>query len=371
MKLTTRIVHVWIGAAFVLSSAGCRTQASTDPNASAPATGRPPVAVTVTPAQLATITDSVDVVGSLAPKFFADVKSEVSGTVTAVYVTDWVPVKKGEPMASLDTSETEAAIEALKAGEAQARVFEARAARERDRAMQLRQFGLITDQALDEAKTTFDAALAATAAARAQIRAGEARLAKSFIKAPIDGVIADRHVSVGDRVENMGGGDPMFRVIDPRVLDLSVTVPSARLPAIRVGQRLEFTTDADPDRTFTGTVTFVNPSVDEASRAAKVIATVNNADRTLRGGLFVRGRIVISSREHVVQVPREALLDWDITARTAQLFVVTDGRAEKRTVRIGVAGGAAVEIVDALAAGEKVVVRGGFALRPGDRVTGA
>jgi RND family efflux transporter MFP subunit len=369
IKSTTRTLDVWIAAACASAAIACGTQASSDPNANVPTSGRPPVAVSVTPAHVVTIIDSVDVVGSLTPKFFADVKSEVSGTITEVYVTDWVAVRKGAPLARLDTSETEAALGALKAAEAQARVFETRAARERDRAIELRQYGLITDQMLDEAKTAYDAAAAATEAARAQVRTGEARLAKSFIKSPMDGVVAARHVNVGDRVENMGGGDAMFRLVDNRVLDLTVTVPSTRLAAIHVGQPLTFGADLIPSRSFTGTVTFVNPGVDEATRAAKVIATVQNHDDALRGGLFVRGRIVVSSRADVLQVPREALLNWNVATHAAEVFVIVDGQAEKRTVRTGVVSDGMVEIVEKLTAGEAVVTRGGFALRAGDRVT--
>ena len=68
----------------------------------------------------------------------------------------------------------------------------------------------------------------------------------------MDGVVALRGVSVGDRVENMGGNSPMFRIVDNRVLDLTVSVPSSRLASVRVGQTLEFTTETLPGRTFTG-----------------------------------------------------------------------------------------------------------------------
>ncbi len=366
---TIRTLDACIAVVCAVATLACGTQASTGPEPDARAPGRPPVAVSVTPATTADITEAVDVVGSLAPKFSVDVKSEVSGTVNAVYVTDWVAVKKGAPLARLDTSETEAAIEALKALEAQARVLNARAVRERDRASQLEQFGLITSQALDEARAAADATQAGASAARAQIRTAEARLAKSFIKAPMDGVVAERRISVGDRVENMGGGDPMFRVVDNRVLDLTVTVPSAHLGAIRVGQLLGFTTDGVPNRTFAGRVTFINPAVDDVSRAGKVIATVRNGDNALRGGLFVRGRIVVSVRRAVLQVPREALLNWNVSARSAEVFVVADDQAQKRTVTTGAVSGELVEIVEALEPGEPVVTRGGFALRPGDRVT--
>jgi multidrug efflux pump subunit AcrA (membrane-fusion protein) len=70
----------------------------------------------------------------------------------------------------------------------------------------------------------------------------------------------------------------------------------------------------------------------------------------------------------VLQICREALQNWNVEARTAELFVVVDGRAEKRTVSTGVVTEGLVEIVDALSPGELVVTRGAFALRPGDRV---
>ncbi len=344
---------------------------SADQPAAAAKAERPAVAVSLVTVASADLTQSIDVVGSLAPKFSADVKSEVSGTVTQVFVTQWVPVTRGAPLARLDTTETEAALEALKAVEAQARVAETRAKREHERAKQLKEYGLITQQAFDEAISALEAAEAATKAAGAQVRTGNARLAKSFIKSPMDGIVAERLVSVGDRVENVGGGGTMFRIVDNRLLDLTVTVPSPQLSGVRTGQQIEFTTTAVPGRTFTGKVMFINPAVEEGSRAAKIIAEVRNTDGALKGGLFVEGRILTSVRQGVVQVPRAALLNWNVGDCTADVFVVRDGRAEKRTVQTGTgtAAGAPVEITSGLAPGDQVVVRGGFSLRDGDKVT--
>lgn len=357
-----------LATAAALGGVACSGSSNDEPATKAEAGGRPPVAVNAQALVFADLIEAVDVTGSLAPKFAADVKSEVSGTVKAVYVTQWVPVRKGAALARLDTSETEAGLEGLKALEAQARVAETRAQREYERALQLKQYGLITTQGLDDAKSALEAAQAASAAARAQVRTGEARLAKSSINAPMDGVIADRFVSVGDRVENMGGNQPMFRIVDNRLLDLTVTVPTAQLPGIRVGQPLEFSTDAVPGRTFTGKVMFINPSVDPASRSAKITAEVPNPDGALRGGLFVKGRIVVARRPGVLQVPREALLNWNVAERTATVFVVRQDRAEERRVQTGTPEGSSVEIVSGLARGDVVVTRGAFALKAGDRV---
>jgi len=234
--------------------------------------GKPPVAVSVATVTQAPLEESIDVVGTLEPKFSTDIKSEVTATVAEVFVTEWVPVKKGDRLARFDTSETEATIAALKATEAQAKVSLTRAERELARAKDLKQFGLITAQGFDEAQTAVEAAAAGVAAAQAQVKASQAKLAKSLLVAPMDGVVAFRGVNVGDRVENMGSSDPLFRLVDNRLLNLTVSVPSTRLAEVRVGQAVEFSTDAVPGRMFKGRVMFINPSIDAASRSARVIA---------------------------------------------------------------------------------------------------
>jgi membrane fusion protein, multidrug efflux system len=326
------------------------------------------VAVTVSPVVATDLQERVEVVGSLEPKFSADVKSELTGIVKTVYVTEWVPVRRGDRLAQLNTNETEAGIEALRAAVAQTRVAESRAKREFERAQQLQQFGLITPQSFDDAKSAVEAAEAATAAAIAQVRTAETRLDQATITSPMDGVVAMRGVSVGDRVENMGGGDPMFRIVDNRVLNLTVSVPSTKLALVRVGQPLEFETAALPGRRFTGKVMFINPAMDEASRTAKVVAEVPNPDGALKGGAFVKGTILVANRPDVLQVPVEALLDWNLEQQTANVFVVRGDQADKRVVKTGMSGGGSVEVVEGLQAGEQVVTRGGFAIGQGDRV---
>ncbi len=329
--------------------------------------GKPPVAVEVSPAATADLVDGIDVVGSLAPKFAADIKSEFTAVVREVKVTEWVRVANGEPLAVLDSRESELAVDAAKAALMQAEVGEARGERELERTAKLKEYGLATQQNLDDARTARDAAAAVTASARAALGAAETRLAKSVIRAPMNGVVAFRGVSVGDRVESMGGG-PMFRIVDNRVLDLTVAIPSSRSAALRVGQPLEFTADAVPGRTFRGTVMYINPAVSETDRSVKVVAEVPNDDDALRGGVFVKGRVLTGKRPAVLQIPRAALLSWDVERHVGDVFIVTGEIAERRTVRTGQTTPDTVEVVEGLIAGDRVVTRGGFNLRPGDRV---
>ncbi|MEW6667668.1 MAG: efflux RND transporter periplasmic adaptor subunit [Thermodesulfobacteriota bacterium] len=330
--------------------------------------GKPAVAVEVAPVSQGDLREAIDVVGSLGAKFSADVKSEVTALVAEVYVTEWVEVKRGTPLARLVLREEEATVEALKASVLQAKVAETRSLRELERALKLKEAGLITQQGLDDARTARDAAEAATKAAEAQLRAAQARVSKSLILSPMDGMISYRGVSVGDRVENMGSDNPMFRVVDNRILDLTVSVPSVKMASVKIGQPLVFAVDSFPGKVFTGKVMFINPSLDSANRTVKVVAEVRNDDRLLRGGLFVKGRIDTGMRQGVLQIPRSSLLNWNLTENSADVFVVNEDRGELRRVRTGAASGDFVEITSGLAPGDRVVTRGAFNLRSGDRV---
>ncbi len=359
---------------------GCSAQSQE--NTPAPkASTRPPVAVEVIAAKAADMIDGIDVVGTLSSKFGADVKSEYTGMVAEVFVTEWVKVKKGDPLARLDTREndilvqkTRAALEVGKATLLQAEVGETRAGREYERALKLKDAGLITQQSLDDACTEREAAAARVEAAKAQLKVAEediehakTRLSKSVIRSPIDGRVYLRNVNVGDFVGEMGA-KPMFRIIDPRVLDLTVTVPSGDIGAVRVGQALTFTTDALPDKVFTGKVMFINPTINETDRSLRVVAEVDNSDEGLKSGLFVKGRILTGRRRNVIRIPRGAFITWDVPAKKAEIFVVEGTLARRRAVRTGSVSGDEVEISSGLSAGQQVVIRGGFNLRDGYQV---
>jgi membrane fusion protein (multidrug efflux system) len=362
-RIARASVHVLVILAAALAAA-CSDNSESKPLEA----GRPPVPVSIEQVAASDLEQAVDVVGTLQAKFTADVKSEVTGVVTAVYVTEWVPVKRGDRLAQLDSRETEAGIETLRAAEAQAKVNQNRAQREYERAQQLKEYGLITPQAFDDAKTAVEAADAAMGASRAQIKAAETRLSKLLITSPMDGVVALRGVSVGDRVENMGGNSPMFRIVDNRVLDLTVAVPSSDLASVRVGQTLEFSSETVPGKAFTGKVMFINPMIDPASRSAKVVAEVSNAGGELRDGAFAKGRILVGERSGVLQVRKEALLDWNLETKKAQVFVLDGDTARRREITTGMTSAETVEVLTGLKAGEQVVTRGGFALEDGARV---
>jgi membrane fusion protein (multidrug efflux system) len=378
MKRILFFVFVWVIAVL---TAACSGGGDTAKQAT-PEAARPPVAVETSVAVVGALTEGIDVTGSLAPKFEVDVKSEVAGLVSEVYVTEWVRVKKGEPLARIDIREqeafvkrTEAALGSAKSLELQSKVADNRARRELERMRKLKENGLATQQALDDAVSEAEAAASRVEAAHAQVRAAEedlnqvrTRLAKGRIAAPIEGIVSERRANVGDLVGEAGANQPLFHIVDNRVLNLTVSVPSTSMAGLRRGQPLEFMTDALPGRTFKGTVMFINPAVNESDRSVRVIAEVNNTAGELKGGLFVQGRIITGRRDGIILVPREALLGWDIAGRKAKLFIVEADRAKSQEVRTGVAKEGSVEITSGLKAAETYIVRGAFNVKEGDKL---
>jgi RND family efflux transporter MFP subunit len=343
----------------------------------------PKVTVDVSAVSWGEFTDELEVVGSLSPKFEGQVKSEYQGIVDKVYVTEWVRVQMGDPLAKLDTRETEvglqrakAQVEATRALLLKAQVAANRANRELERLSKLEEVGLVTQQNLDDGQTAKEAAEAEITAVKAQIRAVdedvrqmETRLAKAVMRAPMAGVVAERRLNVGDLVGDPSSSAASFRIVDNRILNLTLDVPSTKLPYIKVGQTLTFTAEALPGRNFTGRISFINPAADATSRSVRIIAEVRNDKEELRSGLFAKAQIKTGEKVRVLLVPRVALLTWDTASNRAEILLVEGGLARRRTIQLGRVELDRVEVVNGLNEGQQVVTRGAFNVRDGDRIT--
>lgn len=344
--------------------------------------GRVPIAVEVAKAVASDFTEEIDVVGSLSYKFGAEIKSEFAGIVNEVYVNEWVAVKKGTPLAKVDTRELEiilkkakAAVEMARANLLQAEAAGSRAETQYERYRKLGETGVVSQQNLDDTKMEKDVAVAKIAASKAQLQVAEedvqqaqTRFFKAVIYSPMNGIVSFRGVNVGDLVGEAGSTKIMFRIINPTLLELTVTIPSKEMRNIRVGQPLTFVTDVNPGKAFTGKVMFINPSVNEVDRSVKVTAEVENVSEQLKGGLYVKGQIITGKRKGILSVPRVALLSWDVAEKKGDLFVVKGDMANRRTVQTGSVMGDFVEVTSGLSLSDPVVVRGGFNLKDGDQV---
>lgn len=380
MKLRLRMGHIFTSLFLtgLLIACGKDNSKKTDETAA-----KPPVAVETQAATATGLTEGVDVTGSLEPKFSVDIRTQIPGLVKQVFVNEWVRVRKGQLLARIDVAETEAQVKRAEAGIASARanlsqsqVAFNRSERELARVLKLKESGLATQQAVDDARSEVESARARVEASQAQIRVAEeelrqgaARQAKGLVSAPIDGIVALRDVNVGDLASDAAAGKPIFRIVDNRLLNLTVTVSSADSGRVKVGQTLEFNVDSLPGKTFAGRVMYINPELSAADRSLKVIAEVRSLPETLKGGLFAKGRIVTGTRNGVLQVPRNAVSALDLAAKKGLLFVDENGVARRREIVTGLVNGEWIEVVSGLKPGERYIVRGGFNLKDGDRIS--
>ncbi len=188
-------------------------------------------------------------------------------------------------------------------------------------------------------------------------------MADTVVRAPFNGLVAERLVSVGDYVTK---GAKVAVVVRVNPLRVQLTVPEQFVSAISVGAPVTFEVDAYPGRSFTGTVRYVSPSLETAQRALTVEATVPNPAQELKPGLFATARIDEQKQTPAVVVPAKAVRT---VGGTSRVFVISNGRAEERVVTIGQSSGDVVEIATGLKAGEQVATTNVAQLSDGAKVS--
>lgn len=278
----------------------------------------------------------------------AAVVAKVGGEVRVLLVEEGQTVRAGQLLARLDGDQLR--LETEKAHASLAKL-------ERDyrRNVDLHEKGLVAPGAFENLKYEVDAARAAHDLARLQ-------LSYTDIRAPIDGVVAERHIKVGNTIKP---NDELFRVVDLKPLLAYVHVPERELGRLQPGQPTHIQVDAVPAQKFVGRVARLSPVVDPSTATFKVTIEVDDPSARLKPGMFARVGIVYERREGALQIPRTAIVDDE---GQPTVFVVEQGKARQQPIRVGLANAGYVEITDGLAGGEQVVTVGQGALKTGNAV---
>lgn len=306
------------------------------------------IAVEVATAVTARISTDVRAIGSLQSDETVQLAPEIAGRVATIDFEEGTRVKAGDVLVRLDDALLRAEV-----ADTEARLNLARANNERAR--QLSRTGNVTDRSRDEAVTNFETATAALALAKT-------RLDKHLLRAPFDGIVGVRTVSVGAFV---AVGTPVVNIEKIDGLKVDFKVPEIYLTSITVGQVIDVTVDAIPGQTFKGEIYAINPQVDVNGRALQVRARIENKNLILRPGLFARILIKGAVERDVVLVPESAILP-----RSGDNFVfrVEDGLAKEIRVKLGERSNAKVAITDGIRAGDVIVTAGQHKLRDGAAV---
>jgi RND family efflux transporter MFP subunit len=367
------------------------------PVAARDATAEPKV-VNVATASLETIERAVAVTGTLAAEEQVALAFKVTGRVAELNVDLGSPVRRGQVLARLTPTDFDLRLQQAEASLQQARarlglpvkgdevtvdaeqtalVRQSRAVRDearltRDRMKTFVDRGISSRADLDAAEASLEVAEGRYQDAIEEIRNREGILAQrrsewalarqalddTELRAPIDGAVRERQVTVG---EFRSAGTPVLTVVKTDPLRLRVAVPERASVGLRAGQPVRVRVEGDA-ATYDGKLVRLGAAIDEDNRTLPVEAVVSNRNGALRPGMFATAEIVVERSDKAIVVPRDAIVTF---AGVQKVLVVREGKAREQRVRTGRHTGERVEVLEGIKAGDSII------LNPGEVVDGA
>lgn len=262
--------------------------------------------------------------GSLNPVTTVDVGSQVSGKIDELYVDFNSRVKEGQVIAELDQSQfltrvkqNEANYQSAEASLKKTKVTLDNTKKKYDRAMNLFEKDLISFEEKEAIETQYYSAMADIQSSEARLEQAESQLDSSkvdltytIIKSPIDGVVINRRVNIGQTVAASFQAPVLFQIAnDLSKMQVECSVDEADIGKVKEGQKVRFTVDAFPDENFTGKVSQVRyaPEIVQNVVTYTTIVEVDNPEMKLRPGMTATASVVTGEAKNVLRVPNSAL----------------------------------------------------------------
>lgn len=375
-------------AALVALACLTLTSCSKPPNAQARPGSDAAMPVKVEQVREEQIRRAIDVVGTLAAEDEVTISAEAEGRVERLRADLGDRVQAGQILLELDLEKAQYNLDQQRATlaralasygaadpdqlpamertpevqKAQAELVQAQQAFKRAEELSRRQ--LVPRQALDDADATLRAREAAHASAlqnaknlradidasRAGVRLAERQLRDGSIRAPFDGYVQKRLVSLGEYVKTQS---PVMSVVRVNPLKVTAEIPERMTPWVKVGQPVQLQVDAYPDKAISGRISRISPAVNTSTRAFSFEAQVPNDDALLKPGTFARVHIESGQVDRVLTLPFTAL---QYRYGVNRVFVVADGRLASRELTIGERIGDRVEVITGVKAGDPVAI---------------
>jgi RND family efflux transporter MFP subunit len=299
------------------------------------------------------VTISSEFVAVLKSRRSTEVRPQVEGIITQIFVRSGDSVKNGAPILQIDPAKQQATVQSEEAGRAAQEASVRYAEQQFERAKQLLKVGAISQQEYDQAESALRTAKASWAATDARVRENEVQLRYFRVSAPAAGIVGDVPVRVGDRVKT----DTVLTTIDQNAgLEVYVQVPIERAQDIRRGLRVRLL-DGQGQVLAESVIDFVSPQVDDKTQSILAKAPVPTG-KGFRNDQFVRAQ-VIWREEPGLTIPAVA-----VTRINGQYFAFVAEPAQKgfvahqRSVKLGDLVGNDYVVIDGLKAGDRLIVSG-------------
>lgn len=318
----------------------------------------------------------------------AAVASKVTGRLISIMVEEGSKITKGQVLARLENEDTLAAVEQAAANlnasrsnlrQAEAELHEAKLSYDRNKRMLAE--GLVSQSIYDSSEARFSVASAAVDAAEASVNAQDAALKSArvaleytVVRAPFDAVVLTKNADAGDIVTPIGAAanakSAVVTIADMDSLQVEVDVSESGLHNVSVGQPCEIQLDAFPDSRFRGELHMIVPTADRSK--ATVLVKIGFVDRDSRILPEMSAKVAFLSREvrPGEETPRVVINPAAVRDRNGRKFVflVKEDRAVEKEIKAGKMLGDMTEVLEGLAAGDKVVINLPGKLKGGDRL---
>ena len=318
--------------------------------------------------------DTVSATGTLQPRDYVDVGTQVSGQVRKLHVRIGSRVEKGDLIAELDPTVYIARVDATQAQlrnqEAQLAEREANlrlAEQRRTRELNMMRENATTAEALQTAEAQLQAARAQVAALKAQIqqtrsqlRADQANLAYTRIHAPMSGTVVTENAREGQTLNANQSAPIIVRIADLAVMTVQAQVSEADVSRLRIGIPVYFTTLGEQNKRWHGTLRQINPTPEVVNNVVlyNALFDVPNPDGSLMTQMTAQVFFVVAQAKDALLVPFGAV-QRTADGRATVRVLHPDGVLENREVTLGLTNRISAQVVSGLAPGERVVAAGG------------
>jgi membrane fusion protein, multidrug efflux system len=319
------------------------------------------VAVEVSPVVTSNIHETVSAVGTIAAMRDVMVSSETSGRVTKVAVKVGDVVREGQPLVIVDDELKAIAVEQARAQLLAAETNYRKAAKDFHRADTLSKTGDVADVELEGNRLALHSSEAQFKSAQLGLKLAQRQYDDTRIKAPLSGVVASKTVEVGEMVSP---GRQVANIVDISSVKVKLSIQEGEIGKIRLNQPVTLRVDPAPDRTFEGTIYTIGSKAETSTgHSYPVEVVVRNKDlNVLKVGMFARVNIRTNAAANALTISKESLVNGEANPA---VFVVEEGVARLRTVRLGLRAGDSYQVLDGLKPGELVVSFGQKNLKDG------
>lgn len=258
----------------------------------------------------ATISNTVTATGTLEANITVEIGTQVSGRIDQIYVDNNSIVKKNQLIARLDTQALSSTLAQSKASYDQAQAEYEYQKANYERYNQLIEKKLIAQKDFDEVNFSYKSSIASLKSARASYDKNRTNLEYAYIYSPIDGIVLERAVEEGETVAASFSTPTLFTIAnDLTQMEIEANVDEADIGKLRVGQRVEFTVDAFPGKTFNGEIREIRLLAVEESNVITYTVVINapNPEKILMPGMTANVVFYVTEKKDIVVVPNRAL----------------------------------------------------------------